>query len=226
MSELFQSRSLLLIYKQMNKETRKGNSPTHTTYLYGQFIHHLQIIPGCLVLATVPKSRVGSDFGSARNRTVAMVLTTPKTRPTGNGPVLQPKTRHFNITTLPLIKDLSSDRIITWSVRRLCSSTRSFTSRYQICDPTNFRWVTIKYPIISLNMSPLFKATQRRSVGSQIGKRKVTERPELHILRADHVMIRWELKYLIGNKGVGTAKLELRSGSNPAEKPRDYVRSG
>jgi len=40
------------------------------------------------VLATGPNSRVGSSSGSARNRTVTTVLATPKTRPTGNGPVL------------------------------------------------------------------------------------------------------------------------------------------
>jgi len=65
-----------------------------------------------LVLATGPNSRVGSGSGSTRNRTVATGLTTPKTRPIGNGPVLPPKSRHFNITTLPPIKYLSSDRIV------------------------------------------------------------------------------------------------------------------
>jgi hypothetical protein len=70
------------------------------------------IAPG-LVLAKGPNSRVGSGSGSTRNRTVATGLTTRKTRPTGNGPVLPPKTRHLNITTLPPIKYLSSDRIMT-----------------------------------------------------------------------------------------------------------------
>ena len=178
------------------------------------------------MLATGPNSRVGSGSGSTQNRTVATVLTTQKTRPTGNGPVLPPKTRHFNITTLPPIKYLSSDRIMTWSVCRLCSSTRSFTSRSQIFDPTNIRWVAIEYPLISLKMGPFFTATQRISVESQIGQREVKERPELQILRTDHVMIQWELKYLIGGKGVGTVNLEPQSGSNPAKIPRVYVRSG
>jgi len=62
-----------------------------------------------------------------------------KTRTVAIGPVLPPKTRHFNITTLPPIKYLSSDRIVTSSVCRLCSSSRPFSSRFQICDPTNIR---------------------------------------------------------------------------------------
>jgi hypothetical protein len=70
-------------------------------------------LPLGLVLGTGPNSRVGSESGSTRNRTVATGLTTRKTRPTGNGPVLPPKTRHFNITTLPPIKYLSSDCIMT-----------------------------------------------------------------------------------------------------------------
>jgi len=176
------------------------------------------------VLAIGPNSGVGSGSGSTQNRTVATGLTTWKTRPTGNGPVLPPKTRHFNITTLPPIKYLSSDRIMTWSVRRVCSSTCSSTSRSEICDPTTIRWVAIEYPLNSLEMGPVFTATQRISVGSQIGKREVKWRPELHNLRTDHVMIRSELNFSMGGKGVGTVKLELRSGANPAEKPRVHVR--
>jgi len=66
-----------------------------------------------LELATGPNSRIGSFAGSARNRTVATGLTPRKTRPTGNRSVLPPKTQHFNITTLPPIKYLSSDLIMT-----------------------------------------------------------------------------------------------------------------
>jgi len=62
-------------------------------------------------------------------------------------------TRHFNITTLPPIKYLSSDRIMIWWVHRLCSSRRSFTSRSQICDPTNIGWVGIENPLISLQFA-------------------------------------------------------------------------
>jgi len=153
-------------------------------------------------------------------------LTRPKSRPIGNGPVLPPKTRHFNITTFPPIKYLGSDCIMTWSVRRLCRSSRSFTSRSQICDPTNIRWVAIKNLLISHEIWAFFTPTQRISVGSQIGKRQVKERPEMHNLRTDHVTIQWELKYLIEGKGVGTVKLEPQCGSNPAEKLPVYVRSG
>ena len=176
--------------------------------------------------AAGPNSRVGSSSGSTRNQTVATGLTTRNTRPIGNGPVSQPKTWHFNIKTLPPIKYLSSDRIMTWSVRRFYISSRSFTSRSQICDLTNILWVAIENPRISLEICTVFWATRWISVGSQIGKQEVKERPELHNLRTDHVPIRWELKYLIGGKGVGTVKLEPRSSSNPAYNLRVYFRSG
>ena len=54
----------------------------------------------------------------------------------------------------------------------------------------------------------------------------VKEGLKLNNLRIDYVMIRSQLKYLIGAKGVGTVYLEPRSGSNPAKYPRFYVRSG
>jgi len=85
-----------------------------------------------------------------------MGLTTPKTRSFGNGPVLPPKTRDYNITTLSPIKYLSSDRIMTWSVGRLCSSSRSFPSRSEICDPTNICWVAIENPLILHKICPCF----------------------------------------------------------------------
>ena len=179
-----------------------------------------------LVLATGPKCRVGSRSGSTRTRTVATGLTTPKTQTIGNGAVLPPKTRHLKLTILAPIKYLSSDRITTWSVCRLCSFGRSFTSRFQICDLTSIRWVTIENPPISLKITHYFATTQRISVGSQIWKREVKERVRLHNLRTDHVVIRSELKDLIGAKGVGTVYLELWSGSNPAKYLQFYVRSG
>ena len=46
--------------------------------------------------------------------------------------------------SLAPIKFSGSDRIMTWSVRRLCSFGSSSTSRIQNCDATNNRWVTVK----------------------------------------------------------------------------------
>jgi len=177
------------------------------------------------VLAMGPNSSVSSGSSSTQYRTVAMGLTTWKTRPFGNGPVLPPKTRHFNITTLPPIKYLSSDRIMTWSVHGLCSSSCSFTSRSQICDPTDIRWVAVEIPLMSLEICSVFTASRRISVGSQLGNREGKEQPELHNLRTDHVTIRWELKDIIGGKNVGTVRLEPRSGPNPAGNPWIYVQS-
>jgi len=47
-------------------------------------------------------------------------------------------------TILAAIRFLGSDRIVTWSIRRLCSFGRSFTSRFQNCHPTNIRWIAVK----------------------------------------------------------------------------------
>jgi hypothetical protein len=178
------------------------------------------------MLATDPNVWFGSGSCSIWNRTVATCLTTRKPCATGNGLVLLPKHRHFNITTLPPIKYLSSDHIMTWSVCRLCSSTRSVTLQIRIYDPTNIRWVAIEYLPISLTMRSVFAGTQRISVGLQLVLREVKEWPEVQNLHTDRLTMNWEFKYLIGGQGVGTVKLELQSGSNPAEKQLIYVRSG
>ena len=179
-----------------------------------------------LVLVTGLNSWVSSGCGSTRNRTVATGLTSWKTWPIGNGPVLPPKTRHFNITTLPPIEHLSSDRIVTWSVRRLCSSSHFFTSRCQICNPTNIRWVAIENLLISLMVYLYFTATQRISVWSQVWMQGVKEHAKLDNLHIQHVMIRSELKYSVAAKAVGTVKLEPRSSFNPGKNTQFYVRSG
>jgi hypothetical protein len=165
-------------------------------------LYHFEVI----VLATGRNSRVGSRYGSTRNRTMATGLNTPKTRTVAIGPVLPPKTRHFKFTILAPIKYLSSDRIVTWSVCRLCSFSRSFTFRSQIWDRTNIRCVAIENPPIWRKISRYLTATLRILVESQIWEREVKARLNLHNLRTDHVMIRSELKYLTGTKVGGTAK--------------------
>ena len=47
-------------------------------------------------------------------------------------------------TTLARMRYLSSHRIMTCSVRKLCRAGRSFTSRIAICDPTDIRSVAVK----------------------------------------------------------------------------------
>jgi hypothetical protein len=171
----------------------------------------------------VPNSRVGSWSGSdpEPNRCNGSYHT--KTRTVAFGPVIAPKTRHFNTTSLPPIKYLSSDRIMTWSLCKLCSFMRSFTSRFQIFDRTNTRSVAIKNPRISVEIWCFLTAIQWILVGLQIWTQEVKERIKLHNLRTDHVTIRSEHNYLIGAKG---AYLEPRFGSNLAKNPRFYVWSG
>jgi hypothetical protein len=178
-----------------------------------------------IVLATGPNCRVSSGFGSTRTRTVAMDLTTRKTWTIGNGAVLPPKTRHSKFTILAPIKNLSSDCIRTWSVRRLCSVTPSFTSSLQICDPTSICWIANENLTISLKIRHYFTTTQRISVGLQIWMQEVKAGLKLNNLYIGYVMIRLQLIYLIGAQGVGTVYLEPQSGSNPAKYPRFYVQS-
>jgi len=105
------------------------------------------------------------------------------------GPVVPPKTRHSNLTTFAWIKYLSSDRIMTWSVPRLCIISYWFTSQIQNCDATNIRCVTIEIPLISHPIWRYFTATQQVLVASQFWMREVKELLKLHNLPTDHVVI-------------------------------------
>jgi len=144
---------------------------------------------------------------------MATGLPTRKTLTIGNGPVLPPKTRHFKFTMLAPIKYLSSDRTMTWSVRTLCSFIRSFTFRFQICDQTNIRWVAIENPQVSLEIWCYVPAIQRILIRLQIREREVEERVKLHNLRIHHVMIRWDLRYLIGAKVARTVRWNCSLGT-------------
>ena len=143
-----------------------------------------------VVLATGPNSRFGSGSGSEPELDRC------------NG--LPPKTRHFKSTIVPPIKYLSSDHIVTWSVRRLCSFSPSFPSRSHIYDRTNIRWVAIENPHFLAEIPLFFAAIQRILVQSQIWQQEVKEGLKLHNLHIDHVMIRSEPKYFIGAKVAGT----------------------
>jgi len=92
--------------------------------------------------------------------------------------------------------------IMTWSVPRLCIPSCSCTSHCQICGQVNFRWVAVKTrPMFSENRG-FSKGTQWIVVRFQIWQQEVKQQVEMHNLRTDHVMIRSELKYLIGAKVV------------------------
>jgi len=94
--------------------------------------------PPSVVWGMGPNLRVGSGSGSIWFQTVAMGLTTWNTWRSWNWLVFPLKTRHFNITALPAFMSLSSDRIMTWPVCRLCRSISSWNSGSQIGDPPIF----------------------------------------------------------------------------------------
>jgi len=109
----------------------------------------------------------------------------------------------------------SSYLITTWYIRRLCSCSRSFTSCSLIYDPTDIRWVAVKHGQMFTEIRGFSIATQRILVGSQIWKREVKERLNLHNLRIDHVIIQSELKYLMGAKYLGLQRLGFEVETSP-----------
>jgi len=183
----------------------------------------------CILLATVPNGWVGSGSGSEPEPNHCNGSYHTITRTIAIGPVLLPNTRHFNITRLAPIDYLSSDRIVTWLLCKLCRFTRSFASCFQISNPTNIRWVAIENPRFSLHIWPYFTAIQRMLVWLQIWKRKVKERIKLHNLHIDHVTIQSELRYLIGAKVEPEVERTEKSNHSavppPPKNPRVYVQS-
>jgi len=172
-----------------------------------------------LLFAMVPTRGNSSVLGLGPELNRSNGFYHPKTQTIAIGLVFPPKTRHFNLTTLAPIEYLSSDHIMIWSIHRLCSFRSFFTSRFQICNPTNIRGVAIENPRISLKSCPYFTATQRISVRSQIWMLEVEEIITLYKLRIHHVLIRSELKSLIAASAVESIKLEQRSSSDPANNP-------
>jgi len=105
---------------------------------------------------------------------------------------------------------------MTWARCSLFSFSRSFTSRFQIGDPTNICAVAMLNPQISLKICPYFTAAQQIWVRSQIWMVEVKALVKLHNQHDHHVIIRSKLKNLTAIKLEGTVKLKPRSGSNPA----------
>ena len=161
-----------------------------------------------IVLATVPgypaAVRVWNRTGWSSSRCYPEYRGTQRVR----GRVVTGPRFHITVpASLPPIKYLSSDCIVTWSVHRLCSFSPSFPSRSQICDLTSIRWVAIENPHFSADISPYFTAIQRILAQSQIWQLEVKEGLKLHNLCTDHVTIQSELRYLIGGKVAGTVIL-------------------
>jgi hypothetical protein len=158
------------------------------------------------VLAQVPTRKNSSGLGLAPEPNRGNGFTTWKTRTVGTWAGSTSKPGLFKPRCFAPIKYLSSDRILTWCIRRLCGFARSFTSCFRICDPTSIRWVAVENPRILAEIYTYFTATQWISVGSQFWKQEVKDRLTLRNRHIHHVMIRSELKYLIGAKNIGTAK--------------------
>jgi len=191
---------------------------------------------GRLVLAIVPNRQVGSGSGSDPEPNCCNGSYHTKTRTVGIGPVLPPKTQHCKSTIFAPIKYLSSDRIVIWSVGKFCSFSPSFTSRSQICSRTIIHRVAIENPRILPEKWRYFTGIRWILVQSQIWQREVKERLKLHNLHTDLIVIRSELKYLIGakvartviwNRGPGSTRPKnCRSMSGPGNKPAKTERVG
>jgi len=92
----------------------------------------------------------------------------PRINPPFLGQV-EPKPQfHFIITaTFSRIWYGTWDGIMTWSMRRLNGLSRSFTSRFEICDPTNIGWITVKKHHILCKIRRFLIATQQILVQSK-----------------------------------------------------------
>jgi len=195
---------ITLLYKRMSQEGRNGNPATPTILLSILLVCHPQFIPHALryhqnfsLLSYIPLTSV-SNVSKFPCRFRVKFHPNPdccnrfyptKNLDRWNWASFNSITRHFNLTMWALIKYLSSDCITTWSIFRLCSFSPSFTSRFQLNDLTNIRWVAIENPWISLEISSHSTAIQRILVGSQIWKRDVKQGVKLHNPRIYHVMI-------------------------------------
>jgi len=170
--------------------------------------------PGETFREKVVVSCVSDGSGCTRNRTMATPLGTRKTWIIGNGPILPPIPRHSVVTILPPIDYLSSDHIMTWSVRTLCGCRRSSTSCCQICDGTNIRWIAIEHPQILPPISCYFTPIQGILVHLQICTWEVEEWLPLDNQCTDHFVIHWDLRYLIVAKVAGTIKWNSSPGTS------------
>jgi len=132
---------------------------------------------------------------------LAVLLPGPDINPRFFGQVVPGPQFHITVpATLPPTKYMTCDRIMTWSIRRLYRNHCSFTSCFQVGDPTNIRWVALKKRTISGVIWGFSIVTQQILVRSYIWMLEVKERLKLDILRTDRVVIQSELKYLVVGK--------------------------
>jgi hypothetical protein len=104
--------------------------------------------------------------------------------------------------TLAPIKYISCDQIMTWSICKLYTINRSYTSLLQIGDPANSRWVGLKKHTIFTEIRRFLIVTKQIVVESPIWTQQVQEQLVLHNLHIEHVTIQSEFIYLIASKGV------------------------
>ena len=106
---------------------------------------------------------------------------------------------HFLVPlTLAPIKYRSSDCIVTWLIRWMCSFSSSSTCCFQIWDRTNIRSIGVKQHHIPSNIHRFSIVTEQILIWSQIWRWEVREQLTVRNLRIDHVTIRSELRYIIG----------------------------
>ena len=187
-------------------------------------------------LATGPHSLVGYGSGFTRNRPLATGLTSPKSRTIGNAPVLSTRTRHFKFTILLQLSIWVL--IIRWHDQyahcavqaalqppatrfaigpifvELLSKSLEFLRQYGV------------FPRDSTNIGPIARL---RAGGGTTAK--------LYNRCIHHVMMLWDLRYLIGaevaatvkwNHGAGATRrtncgIMPGPGNNPAKAQRVWI---
>jgi hypothetical protein len=142
------------------------------------------------------------------------------------GRVVPSTTQYFNSTISDQIKYLSSDCIVTWSVCRFCSLSLCCTSRCQIWGGNNNCQVAIEILRITPVMWRYITAIECILVQSLILHWDVKDRLKLHNLHTIHILIKSDLKYLIGAKVAKTVIWNGCPGSTGSKTLRVYFRPG
>jgi len=154
-----------------------------------------------------------------------MGLTTRKTGTVAFGlvPTRQPSPCKPGIS--PRIKYLSSEHIVTWCIRELCSFKTSLMYRSAILNLSNIGCVAVKNPRFGRDFVWSFIATKQilfevhwRPRGERAPKTGFyTYRPCLDTIRTRK--LNWRQNYR-------NREMEPRSGCNQAKKPWVHVQSG
>jgi len=171
-------------------------------------------------------ARTVPGWGWKRDKTVATVLPHEIHGRLPFGPISTSKHGLCKPRCFAPIRYLSSDRIMTWCICRLCRLGCSITSRCQNWLPTNVCWVSVENPRLSVIIYAYSKATETNI--SPISILKVWGEVSAYTAQSTYTscydLIRTQI--LNWSQKCSSRKLDLRSGSYLGKEHRVSVWSG